>query len=227
MKANADDMIRAMTMASRPQAMQDDMVGAGRMGVTPQVGPALRDALRKSETEFVMRALGPAKGIASNKELEMFMDSLPADPEKLSLRQRIENAQLAQEMAESQGPRMADGSPLPEGMVPGIARTLEFRDANQNGIDDRDEGMYLRRDLVPESSLSPRMGFGPGPTGVMSDEEMAILEQAQTSQDTEEMEGLLSLAEKIRAQKQAPLGEFAQELAALGGGEDTALAHGS
>ncbi len=166
MKANADDMIRAMTMASRPQAMQDDMVGAGRMGVAPQVGPALRDALRKSQTDFGMGLVGPTKGAISNKELEMFGRSLPADPEVLSLRQRIENLRAAQEMAESQGPRMADGSPLPEGMVPGIARTLEFRDANQNGIDDRDEGMYLRRDLVPESSLAPRMGFGPGPTGV-------------------------------------------------------------
>ena len=234
MKANADDMIRAMKMASRPQAMQDDMVGAGRMGATPQVGPALRDALRKSQSEFVMRAVGPAKGTVSNKELEMFMDSLPADPEVLSLRQRIENAQLAQEMSESQGPRMADGSPIPEGMMPGRTRTMEFRDVNQNGIDDRDEGMYLPRDLVPESSLPPRMNYpdpffatpeGFGMPGSVSEEEMAILEQAETSEDPEELEGLLAFAEKIRAQKQAPLSELAQELAALGGGEDTALAH--
>jgi hypothetical protein len=234
MKANADDMIRAMKMASRPQAMQDDMVGAGRMGATPQVGPALRDALRKSQTDFVMGAVGPTKGVLSNKELEMFERSLPADPEVLSLRQRIENAQLAQEMAESQGPRMVDGSPLPEGMVPGITRTMEFRDVNQNGIEDRDEGLYLPRDLVPESSLPPRMNYpdaftatpeGFGMPGSVSEEEMAILEQAETSEDPEELEGLLAFAEKIRAQKQAPLSELAQELAALGGGEDTALAH--
>ena len=246
MKANADDMIRAMKMASRPQAMQDDMVGAGRMGATPQVGPALRDALRKSQAEFVMGAVGPAKGTVSNKELEMFMNSLPADPEVLSLRQRIENAQLAQEMAESQGPRMADGSPIPEGMVPGIMRTMEFRDVNQNGIDDRDEGMYLPRDLVPESTIYRVPAGDPaqmtedqkeymrrfyatpggfGMPGSVSEEEMAILEQAQTSGDPEEQEGLLAFAEKIRAQKQAPLSELAQELAALGGGEDTALAH--
>ena len=49
-------------------------------------------------------------------------------------------------------PRLMDGSPLPEGMVPGIKKTLEFRDYNQNGIEDRDEGIYLPRDLVPESS---------------------------------------------------------------------------
>ena len=222
MKANADDMIRAMKMASRPQAMQDDMVGAGRMGVTQPLGPAL------------MQAIQGTKGAISNKELEMFERSLPADPEVLSLRQRIENAQLAQEMAESQGPRMADGSPIPEGMVPGIMRTMEFRDVNQNGIDDRDEGMYLPRDLVPESSLPPKMNYpdaffatpeGFGMPGSVSEEEMAILEQAQTSGDPEEQEGLLALAEKIRAQKQAPLSELAQELAALGGGEDTALAH--
>ena len=28
-------------------------------------------------------------------------------------------------------PRLMDGSPLPEGMVPGLTRTLEYRDANQ------------------------------------------------------------------------------------------------
>ena len=50
-------------------------------------------------------------------------------------------------------PRFMDGSPLPEGMVPRPTRTMEYRDANQNGIEDRDEGIYLPKDLVPKSSL--------------------------------------------------------------------------
>ena len=50
-------------------------------------------------------------------------------------------------------PRLVDGSPLPKGMVPGIRKTMEFRDVNQNGIEDRSEGIYMQRDLVPESSL--------------------------------------------------------------------------
>ena len=150
------------------------------------------------------------EGTISDREMEIFRSTAP------------------------QGPRLIDGSPLPEGMVPSMTRTLEFRDYNQNGIEDRKEGIYLLKDLVPESSLPPRMNYpdpffatpeGFGMPGSVSEEEMAILEQAETSEDPEELEGLLAFAEKIRAQKQAPLSELAQELAALGGGEDTALAH--
>ena len=41
----------------------------------------------------------------------------------------------------------------PEGMVPNPIMTMEFRDANQNGIEDREEGIFLPRDFVPEDSL--------------------------------------------------------------------------
>jgi len=62
-------------------------------------------------------------------------------------------------LPQQEQPRLMDGSPLPAGMVPGPTRTMEFRDANQNGIDDRSEGIYLPRDLVPESSFPPRMNY--------------------------------------------------------------------
>jgi hypothetical protein len=61
-------------------------------------------------------------------------------------------------IASTGGPYMQEtGAAIPQGMVPGMVRTLEFRDVNQNGIEDRDEGMYRQRDLVPESSLPPKM----------------------------------------------------------------------
>ena len=41
----------------------------------------------------------------------------------------------------------------PEGMVRNPISTMEFRDYNQNGIEDREEGLFLPRDFVPEDSL--------------------------------------------------------------------------
>lgn len=89
-----------------------------------------------------------------------------------------------------------------------------------------------------DNILQPRsidMG-GPAPQGQMTGEESnmidpgvspteALQESLQTSTDPEEREGLMSMIEKLQAQAMAPMGEIAQELAAMGGGEDTALAH--
>ena len=66
------------------------------------------------------------------------------------------------------------------------------------------------------------------PQGQMTNEETAIMEiakEAEMSTDPEEREGLLAMMEKLQAQAMAPMGELAQELAQMGGGEDTALAH--
>tara|TARA_R100000781_G_scaffold111179_1_gene77467 strand:- start:353 stop:1303 length:951 start_codon:yes stop_codon:yes gene_type:complete len=49
----------------------------------------------------------------------------------------------------------------PEGMVRNPLSTMEFRDYNQNGIEDREEGLFLPRDFVPEDSL--RKGPKPVP----------------------------------------------------------------
>ena len=67
-----------------------------------------------------------------------------------------ESLRKVYKLSQQKKPRLMDGSPLPEGMVPGMTRTAEFRDRNQNGIDDRSEGIYLPRDLVPASSI-PQM----------------------------------------------------------------------
>ena len=70
-------------------------------------------------------------------------------------------AQLA-ERESSQQPRLEDGSPLPEGMVPSPIRTLDYRDRNQNGIEDRAEGIYRKSDLIPETDFEPRRNIDPG-----------------------------------------------------------------
>jgi len=68
---------------------------------------------------------------------------------------KIENDRqsLIEEILKKRNLRLEDGSPFPEGMVLGPKKTMEFRDINQNGIDDRDEGMYRMRDLISESDV--------------------------------------------------------------------------
>ena len=136
-------------------------------------------------------------------------------------------------------PTLMDGSPLPEGMVPGMTRTAEFRDRNQNGIDDRSEGIYLPRDLVPASSIPPRMNypdaffktpeaqsenFVPGflkkvPPTKQTDKDPIDELDEETKQ---ELQNLLGKAEQ---KARAPLARLAEQLAMAGEGEDTALAH--
>lgn len=60
---------------------------------------------------------------------------------------------LIEEILKKRNLRLEDGSPFPEGMVVGPKRTMEFRDINQNGIDDRAEGMYRLRDLISKSDV--------------------------------------------------------------------------
>ena len=122
-----------------------------------------------------------------------------------------------------QGPRLIDGSPLPEGMVPGITRTMEYRDYNQNGIEDRDEGLYLPRDLVPESSIPPRMNypdafFATPPEGGFQSN-MPTMPRIPNDKDPldemdeETRQELQDLLGKAGQKAQAPLAGLAEQLA--------------
>jgi len=129
-------------------------------------------------------------------------------------------------------PRLVDGSPLPEGMVPGIRKTMEFRDVNQNGIEDRSEGIYMQRDLVPASSLptmtpaqreyQDRFFVGPDDGLTNMDPGFGMSFDKMTPEDQQNLQELLNRAEQVSA---APLGQIAQELAMQGEGDDTQLAH--
>ena len=141
-------------------------------------------------------------------------------------------------------PRLMDGSPLPEGMVPGPTRTLEYRDANQNGIEDRSEGIYLPKDLVPASSIPQmteaqkeyqRRFFVTPPEGSFRNMDPGFLKnfpKAMPSDtdpldemDEETRQELQDLLGKAGQKAQAPLAQLAEQLAMAGEGEDTALAH--
>ena len=108
---------------------------------------ALEDSLRKV---YKLPQVGTsARGIDAASS---FLQKAQEKPEL----QNTPEFQVATAMIQQNQPRLMDGSPLPEGMVPGPTRTMEYRDANQNGIEDRSEGIYLPKDLVPASSI-PQM----------------------------------------------------------------------
>ena len=147
----------------------------------------------------------------------------------------LESLKKVYKLPQQKQPRLIDGSPLPAGMVPGLTRTMEYRDYNQNGIEDRDEGIYLPRDLVPESSLPPRMNypdafFATPPEGGFQSN-MPTMPRIPTDKDPldeideETRQELQDLLGKAGQKAQAPLAGLAQQLAMAGEGEDTALAH--
>ena len=50
-------------------------------------------------------------------------------------------------------PRSPDATPIPEGMMINPVQTMEFRDVNQNGIEDREEGIYRESDFISKEEF--------------------------------------------------------------------------
>ena len=156
----------------------------------------------------------------------------------------LESLKKVYKLPQQKQPRLIDGSPLPAGMVPGLTRTMEYRDYNQNGIEDRDEGIYLPRDLVPESSI-PQMTeaqkeyqkrfFVTPPSGGLRNMDpefgrdfsraMPTDKDPIDEMDEETRQELQDLLGKAGQKAQAPLAGLAEQLAMAGEGEDTTLAH--
>ena len=135
---------------------------------------------------------------------------------------------LRQPKIEAPTPTMMDGSPIPEGMVINPRMTMEYRDANQNNIEDRSEGLYLPQDLIPETQLKELQLDGKmlGPStpapGNINFFRPAITDIQDDPEDQKTLRGLLEQAEQ---RSQAPLVELTDTLQAAGTGEDTILAH--
>ena len=168
----------------------------------------------------------PAKGSKTIPELGVPFEPRPIEP----MNPLRPFDRFRQPKIETRTPTMFDGSPIPEGMVINPRMTLEYRDANQNGIEDRSEGLYLPRDLIPMTSeigefeldgkmLRPSV---PAPADINLFRP-AITDMEQD--DPEEQKTLRGLLEQAEARNQAPLGEMANILQSAGTGEDTILAH--
>jgi hypothetical protein len=200
------------------------------LGLTGDAATLPPESMQQAE---MLKALQEGKGAFSNKDMEIIAGLGPTG------KQQGIPIGLA-----PQGPRLIDGSPLPEGMVPGPTRTLEFRDANQNGIEDRSEGIYLPKDLVPESSrpqlteaqkeyqrrffvTPPEGGFRNMDPGFLKNFPKAMPSDTDPLDDMDEetKQRLQDLLGKSEQKAQAPLAPIAEQLAMAGEGEDTALAH--
>jgi len=197
----------------------------------PRINKLIEEGYRMVPSPSTNIDVGPTKGAISNREMELFRNA---------------------------SPRLQDGSPLPSGMVPNMMQTMEFRDINQDGKEDRGQGMYRQSDLVPESSQGaisnrerqmfndavPSMGTMGGGRAPISDQERQMFmdsiprqtdetqqaidtlqQELQMTTDPEEAEGLGQMIQKLLVQTRAPFSDMAKELAQLGGGEDTMLAH--
>ena len=111
--------------------------------------------LRKKGEEYSYQ-MSPNFSLYKNPaEMGVKFESRFADGGIASAVKKIENDRqsLIEEILKKRNLRLEDGSPFPEGMVIGPERTMEFRDINQNGIDDRAEGMYRLRDLISKSDV--------------------------------------------------------------------------
>ena len=111
--------------------------------------------LRKKGEEYSYQ-MNPNFSLYKNPaEMGVKFESRFADGGIASAVKKIENDRqsLIEEILKKRNLRLEDGSPFPEGMVIGPERTMEFRDINQNKIDDRSEGMYRLRDLISESDV--------------------------------------------------------------------------
>jgi hypothetical protein len=185
---------------------------------------ATKGVVSDEESKFLQNALQGGKGALSNKEMDMLRDRL--------LGSGFSEPRITE-------PRLEDGSPIPEGFRIGPLRTLDFRDSNQNGIEDRAEGIYRPRDLVPESGLFPRVRENvrklperllpdmPLPKRLLPERLLPDMPMDKTDQQDEELEDqqrLQRLIDKATLQESAE-GQMAQQLAMLGEGDDSELAH--
>jgi hypothetical protein len=127
---------------------------------------------------------------------------------------------LRQPKMEIPSPTMMDGSPIPKGMTINPIMTMEYRDANQNGIEDRAEGLYRPGDLIPESETKKFMLDGKEIGGVPAPMDMQGPELSGEEQET-----LERLLQQTQQRSQAPLVDLTDTLQAAGTGEDTILAH--
>jgi len=154
------------------------------------------------------------------------------------LQQRINNltSSMASPMGTIGGGRMEIGDGSPSMGAIGGGRMEMFRDATPSmgtmgggmgAISDQDRQMFM--DSMPQKQYDIEIDgkdYGFGFDSQPTDESIqALMQQLQVTTDPEEAEGLGQMINKLQAQINAPMGGMAQELAKVGGGEDTALAH--
>jgi hypothetical protein len=192
-------------------------IGGGKGAISDQERQMLRESLGMASNDF-----GPDAEKSLDDAIRATGFFQDADLNALSGEQKLELLQGAQRIQEANQQQ----SMMAMDMIGG----------NKGAISNREMEMF--RDAVPS------MGTMGGGMGAISDQERqmfmdsipgqtdetqqaidALTQQLQVTTDPDEAEGLGQMIQKLFIQTRAPFSDRAKELAQLGGGEDTALAH--
>jgi hypothetical protein len=192
-------------------------IGGGKGAISDQERQMLRESLGMASNDF-----GPDAEKSLDDAIRATGFFQDADLNALSGEQKLELLQGAQRIQEANQQQ----SMMAMDMIGG----------NKGAISNREMEMF--GDAVPS------MGTMGGGMGAISDQERqmfmdsipgqtdetqqaidALTQQLQVTTDPDEAEGLGQMIQKLFIQTRAPFSDRAKELAQLGGGEDTALAH--
>jgi len=113
---------------------------------------ANKDKYPPSIVKMANFARNASKWNKGQEGLEIPSQALPVEDPSAFQRMQIKLRDLMKSNEVSQAPYDIQGM-IPPGYVPNPMQTLEYRDVNQNGIEDRDEGIYQQRDLIREEDL--------------------------------------------------------------------------
>lgn len=107
-----------------------------------------------------------------------------------------------------------------------VIRNSEIRSALEEALG-AESGAAINDAEIDQAAMSL---LQPESGAVINENEMqsttnALMDAARGTSDPEERDGLMRMIEKLMVQERAPFSDRAKELAQLGGGEDTALAH--
>ena len=110
-----------------------------------------KEELRK-QFEMYMRSKDPTVEAAEGGRIG-FDEGSPGMNRRLDmdvLRDFLDKGGMDPDMIVPEPEQSPDATPIPEGMMINPLQTMEFRDSNRNGIEDRREGIYLERDFIPK-----------------------------------------------------------------------------
>jgi hypothetical protein len=192
-------------------------IGGGKGAISDQERQMLRESLGMASNDF-----GPDATKSLDDAIRATGFFQDADLNALSGEQKLELLQGAQRIQEANQQQ----SMMAMDMIGG----------NKGAISNREMEMF--------GDATPSMGTMGGGMGAISDQERqmfmdsipgqtdetqqaidALTQQLQVTTDPDEAEGLGQMIQKLFIQTRAPFSDRAKELAQLGGGEDTALAH--
>jgi hypothetical protein len=209
-------------------------IGGGKGAISDQERQMLRESLGMASNDF-----GPDATKSLDDAIRATGFFQDADLNALSGEQKLELLQGAQRIQEANQQQSMMAMDMIGGNKGAISnREMEmFGDASPSSLIQLSNGQDIQvvRENDPSINQFIEAGYRmvPSPStsinvGATDETQQAIdslTQQLQVTTDPDEAEGLGQMIQKLFIQTRAPFSDRAKELAQLGGGEDTALAH--